>query len=472
MKRNFFINRRTMLRGLVGGALASVGLPWLEAMQGPTGTALAGGPPTPVRLITWFFGNGVVLNRWVPGGIRTPVTGAGFPLSAELAPFINVKEYVSVASGFHNKCADLMTHHEGMTLFSGHTMTDQGQGQGIFSNARGPTVDQVAAKAMAGLTTIPSVQMGVVNKVSMADYGTTMHNLSHKGHLQPLPPIKNPQQIFQSFVSLFTPQDDPSKPVRLGVTDAVLEDFKALKMQLGQADNLRMDAHMQGLSELEKKIQALPPVCALPIKPAQTSDDLDGITAVNAALGDLIAFAFACDVTRVVSFLFGGGASEAGFTEIGLSSQHMLSHNHSTNALSSSGPYQESGQVNEMHKGVVYQMQKLAYLVEKLKSTPDGFGGNLLDNTVVLASSDCSEGFSHDIHDQPILLIGGGGGRLKHPGIHVRSTSDRNTSDVVLTALQAVVPTATELGSIDPMYYVNGSPDPAYSNTPLLELKA
>jgi hypothetical protein len=278
-------------------------------------------------------------------------------------------------------------------------------------------------------------------------------------------------QIFQSFVSLFTPQDDPSKPVRLGVTDAVLEDFKALKTQLGAADKLRMDAHMQGLSELEKKIQALPPVCALPAKPSQTSDDLDGITAVNAALGDLIAFAFACDVTRVVSFLFGGGASEAGFTEIGLSSQHMLSHNHSTNALSSTGPYQESGEVSDMHKGVVYQMQKLAYLVEKLKSTPDGFGGNLLDNTVVLASSDCSEGFSHSIHDQPILLIGGGGGRLKHPGIHVRSTTDRNTSDVVLTALQAVVPTATELGSVDPMYYVNNAPDPAYSNTPVLELK-
>ncbi len=470
MKRNFFINRRTMLRGLVGGAIASVGLPSLEAMQSSSGTALAGGPTAPVRLITWFFGNGVVLNRWVPGGIRTPITGANFPLSTELAPFINVKEYVSVASGFHNKCADLMTHHEGMTLFSGHTMRDQGQGQGIYSNARGPTVDQVAAQAIGGLTTIPSVQMGVINKVSMADYGTTMHNLSHKGHLQPLPPIKNPQQIFQSFLSLFTPQDDPSKPVRLGVTDSVMEDFKALKMRLGTADNLRMDAHMQGLSELEKKIEALPPVCALPLKPSQTSDDANGITAVNAALSDLIAFAFACDVTRVVSFLFGGGASEAGFSEIGLSSQHMLSHDHSTNALSSTEPYQESGSVNDMHKGVVYQMQKLAYLVEKLKSTPDGFGGNLLDNTVVLASSDCSEGFSHSIHDQPILIIGGGGGRIKQ-GVHVRSTSERNTSDVVLTVLQAVVPTATELGSVDPMYHVNNAPDPAYSNTPVTELK-
>lgn len=470
--RPTFINRRTMLRGLVGGAIASVGLPSLEAMLNRNGTAFANGPPIPVRFLTWFFGNGVVLNRWVPGGIRTPVTGANYPLSPELAPLVNVQEYVSVASGFHNKCAQQITHHEGMTVFSGHTMTDVGQGQGFFSNARGPTVDQIVAAQIGSLTSIPSVQMGVINKISMADYGTTMHNLSHKGHLQPLPPLKNPQQIFASFVSLFTPPNDPSKPIRLGVTDAVLEDFKALKMRLGAADNLRMDAHMQGLSELETKIKALPPLCALPGQPAQTSDNLDGITAVNAALGDLVAFAFACDVTRVISFLFGGGASEAGFTEVGLGSQHALSHGHSTNALVAGAPaYQESGQVDDMHKGVVYQMQRLAYLVEKLKSTPDAAGGNLLDNTVIMASSDCSEGFSHNIHDQPILLIGGGGGNLKHPGIHVRDSNDRNASDVVLTALQAVIPTATEVGSIDPMYYYNGAPDPAYSSTPLMALK-
>ncbi len=471
MKHNI-INRRTLLRGLVGGAMATVGLPTLDAMLNGNGTALAGGPPLPVRFITWFFGNGVVLNRWVPGGIRNPITGANYPLSPALAPFASVRDYVSVASGFHNKCAKQITHHEGMTVFSGHTMADVGNGQGFFSNARGPTVDQVIASQIGTLTTIPSVQMGVINQISMADYGTTMHNLSHKGHLAPLPPIKSPLQIFQSFASLFTPQNDASKPVRLGVADAVLEDFKALKMRLGKADNIRMDAHMQGLVELETKIQALPPVCALPGQPIETSDDVNGITAVNAALGDLIAFAFACDVTRVVSFLFGGGASEAGFTEIGLTSQHSLSHGHSTNALAPGAPaYTESGDVDDMHKGVVYQMEKLAYLVEKLKSTPDAAGGNLLDNTVIFASSDCSEGFSHNIHDQPMLLIGGGGGRLKHPGIHVRSTNDRNASDVVLTAIQAVVPTLTEVGSIDPMYYVNNAPDPAYSNNPLLELK-
>lgn len=469
MKRNV-LDRRTMLRGLVGGAMASVGLPILDAMLNGNGTALADGTPIPVRLITWCFGNGIVLNRWVPGGIRTPVTGPNYPVSPELAPLASVIDYVSIASGFENKCADQITHHEGMTIFSGHTMADVGQGQGFYSNARGPTMDQVAAEQIGSQTSIPSVQMGVVTKISQADFGTTMHNLSHKGHLQPLPPIKNPQTIYQSFVDLFTPPDDPSKPVRLGVADAVLQDFKELKTKLGTKDRIRMDAHMEGLTELETKIKALPPLCALPIQPAEVSDDIDGITKVNQAMSDLIAFAFACDVTRIASMLFVGGASEASYTEIGLSSQHSISHGFSTNALNFGQSYNESGSVDQMHQGVVYTMQQLAYLAQKLRSTPDAGGGNLLDNTAMFVSSDCAEGWNHGLKDQPMLVIGKGGGRLKYPGIHYRASGWRNASDVLLTVLQSIIPTATEVGSLAPPFQLPG-PDPAYSNTPVDELK-
>ncbi|MFT3776389.1 MAG: DUF1552 domain-containing protein [Minicystis sp.] len=470
MKRNV-LDRRTVLRGLVGGAAAAVGLPLLDAMLNSNGTALANGNPLPVRLMTWCFGNGVVLNRWVPGGIRTPVTGPNYPISPELAPFTPVIDYVSVASGFGNKCHYTITHHEGMTIFSGHSMADIGKGQGIYSNARGPTIDQVAAKKIGQFTAIPSVQMGVVSQISMADYGTTMHNLSHKDYLQPLPPIKNPQTIYQSFVDLFTPPEDPSKPVRLGVADAVLEDFKELKQKLGANDKIRMDAHMEGLSELEAKIKSLPPVCGLPNQPLETTDVVDGITKINQAMSDLIAFAFACDVTRIGSLLFVGGASEAAYTEIGLSSQHTISHGFSTNAVGT-GPYTESGKVDQMHQGVVYTMQQLAYLANKLKSTPDGAGSNLLDNSVIFASSDCAEGFNHGLKDQPMLIIGRAGGKLKYPGIHYRAQNYRNASDVLLTVLNAVVPEVTEVGSLLPQYQLSDGPDPAYSNTPLVELQA
>ena len=102
MNKRTTLSRRTMLRGMAGGAAVMVGLPILDAMLNSNGTAFAGGSPIPVRMVTWCFGNGVLLNRWVPGGIRNPVTGANYPLSEELMPLANVKEYVSVCSGFHS----------------------------------------------------------------------------------------------------------------------------------------------------------------------------------------------------------------------------------------------------------------------------------------------------------------------------------------------------------------------------------
>lgn len=467
------LNRRTVLRGMVGGAMASVGLPLLESMLNSTGTAFADGSPLPVRLVSWCFGNGVILNRWVPGGIRTPITGPNFPLGDNLKPLEPVRPYVSICSGFDNKCKYQITHHEGMTIFSGHTMTDIGQGSGFFSNARGPSMDQRAADALAQYTPIPSIQVGVLTQISMADYGTTMHNVSHKGHLQPLPPIKNPQTVYASLQELWTPKEDPSKPSRLAVVDAVRQDLNDLKKRLGTKDQLRMDAHIEGMFELEKKLETIPPACALPGMPTETSDPVDGIRPVSEAMSDLIAFAFSCDLTRVASCLWMGGASEAGFPEIGTPSQHSLSHGHWTNALAAGAPpYEESGQIEQMNAGIMYEMEMVSYLAEKLMNMPDPAGGNLLDNSVIMVSSDCSEGFAHSLVDFPLCIIGKGGGRLVHPGIHFRVNDHRNASDVVLSVLQAVVPEATELGSTAPEYLVDGQPDPAYSNTPYLPLKA
>ncbi|HZO16943.1 MAG TPA: hypothetical protein VFB62_26885, partial [Polyangiaceae bacterium] len=58
--------RRTLLRGVVGGAAAALALPTLEAMLNDNGDALARGGELPRRLLTWVFGNGCRLDHWVP----------------------------------------------------------------------------------------------------------------------------------------------------------------------------------------------------------------------------------------------------------------------------------------------------------------------------------------------------------------------------------------------------------------------
>ena len=58
------IDRRTMLRGVLGGAAVAVGLPLLEISLDDHGTALADGGALPVRFGTWFWGCGMNPDRW------------------------------------------------------------------------------------------------------------------------------------------------------------------------------------------------------------------------------------------------------------------------------------------------------------------------------------------------------------------------------------------------------------------------
>lgn len=430
------IPRRTFLRGLAGGSAAVVGLPLLEAMLDRHGEALADGAALPTRFVTWFFGNGVILPRFEPAA-----TGANYPLSEELQPLAAVRDYVTVLTGLRNRCEQIITHHEGMTVFNGYTMVEI---NGLFSKAGGPTIDQLVAAKIGQDTPSASVHLGVSKHLSVMDSGTTMHALSHKGPNEPQYPKFNPQEVWTELFGAFVPKPD-DRALRASILDAVRDQTDALRGKLGALDNQRLDAHLDGVRALEKKIDAAPPQCALPGMPSETNTDMNGVeplTAVNDVMSDLLVYAFQCDITRVASVLFHGGAAETVFAELGQWSAH---HNNT----------HDPGAQQAVHEAVVYIMARFADFLGKLKAAVDIDGKNLLDSSIVYCSSDCAEGLSHSIERQPIILAGHGRNKLIYPGIHVQAapfpTAAGNTSDVLLTCLQAFDPAATSVGGGAPM---------------------
>ena len=82
------IHRRTLLRGLLGGAAVALGLPTFELFLDRHGEALASGDAFPKRFGVWFWGNGIGPNpaNWIPKG-----TGADWSLSPIMAPLAPVK---------------------------------------------------------------------------------------------------------------------------------------------------------------------------------------------------------------------------------------------------------------------------------------------------------------------------------------------------------------------------------------------
>lgn len=438
------IGRRTMLRGLLGGSAVAVGLPILESMLDDHGEAFAGGEPLPKRFISFFYGNGVQLDRWEP-----TITGPGWELTDQLAPFAAIKDFVTLCTGLHNpQESPPITHHEGLMAFTGHSYLPS-DADGFASEWGGPTIDQVIADIIAASDPRPihSLQVGITKFDSPVDNGTAGKSISCQGvpgALTAKYPVQNPQTIWNTlFAEYEAPVDD--KAMRVGVLDAVNADLQELHQRVGQADKQRIQAHFDNLAELENKIAALPPPCSIPEDPQFTNSEPNGsedLVLTNQLMSQLIAHAFACDLTRVASNMF---CSVASPVVIGQAESTLNHHGHS-----------HANDIG-LHNNIVFIMERLAELLQILHDTPDVDGTSLLDSTLVFATSEVSQGWTHSWHRQPILIGGHGRGHLVHPGIHFQavapmypgddSTSAGSTSDVLLTLARCFDPAIPSIGS-------------------------
>src|SRR5450432_4658260 len=246
-----FIPRRTFLRGaLVGGASVAVPLPRLAGMLNGNGTAYADGKPLPVRFGTWFFGNGIIPERWIPS--RTG-SGNNWTLSEQLEPLQAVKPYLNVLTGFTIKIPNNAPH---ASMPCAALTGAQTGGGGVLL----PSVDQVVAKLTGTGAIYPTgLHVGVSNTTGATSLGLA---ISYGGPNAPNPPNYSPAALFKSLMQFATTAGGAPKPAdpelsnRNLVLDAVLADAKALRVRLGTDDQQRLDLHMEGLGQLQQQIVA------------------------------------------------------------------------------------------------------------------------------------------------------------------------------------------------------------------------
>lgn len=423
------LHRRTMLRGMFGAAAVGISLPVLDIMLNDNGDALAQGDPLPKRFGLFYWGNGVKVDRWNPGS-----TGGNYPLSPALMPLAAVKDYVSVVSGMRIMTGNQQGHHAGTVgMMSGAPMIPQdAMGAPFASTYSAPSMDQVVAGHIGGETRFGSIEVGVSESIITGE-GTTLRYLSHNGPDNVNPPTYSPREVFNRiFGTGFTPPGedpviDPRLALRRSVLDAVMDDASSLRNRLGTVDQTRLDQHLDGVRTLERQIERLesmpePPAlsaCVLPDQPGEFGRD--ALIERNRAMSGLLAMALACDQTRVFSNMFSGSVSYTSYPGA-FTGHHTMTHD-------------EGGNQPLVHQITVFIMSRFAELLQALRDTPEG-DGNLLDNCVILASTDTADGRGHTIEDYPILVAGRGGGRLRS-GVHYRSNGE-NTSKVLLSCLQAM----------------------------------
>ncbi len=432
------IGRRTMLRGVIGAATAAIALPRLDAMLNGHGNAYAAGGMLPRRFGVWAWANGAHPDTWFPA---TP--GANPVLPDELSPLAPVQDAMMIIGGMHVPHAPGRGHAGPNT----HIMTGMATsppsvpGGNLPYTASGPSVDQLVAAQIGQNTPLASIQVGV-DKSQPPEGGTSYHWWSHNGPNSPNPCMYSCSAVFSLLFGGGVPMTpgggtsapDPALAMRKSILDAVLDDATDLRSTLGVTDKHRLDQHLDGIRAIEKRLafmNGLPTAagssCTKPSSPDATlvgdneSYDVRG-KLINQTMSELLAMAFACDITRVFVFQLVQPGSLITIPSVGVTSQyHALTHSEWT------GP--------RCRAVVKLFMSELSVFIQALKAMPEG-SGTVLDNCAIMATCDCNQGPLHGSDNYPILTFGKAGGLRTNT--YYQSATAENACLVPYTLASAV----------------------------------
>jgi len=408
--------RRTFLRG-AGVALA---LPFLDAMA-PAFTALAASGPAR-RLGYIYIPMGMNPAAWIPKG-----DGKITELSPSLASLMPFLEQVTVVTNTELKDMAYPTgnHAAANAIFLSNVRPKRTEGNDY---ELGTTVDQIAAKQLGRETAIPSLELGtdLIAQVGNCDNGLACaykNNLSWSSATTPLPAAADPRVGFERLFGDGATPKERSTELRKNrsILDWVTEDMARLQRKVGVADRNKVDQYLDSIREVERRIQnaekqssdgSLPPLQ----RPISVPENWEEHVKL---MFDLQVLALQSDVTRVITFQMAREASTRTYPQIGVpEAHHPVSHH-----------VNDPEKLSKLAKINGYHVSLFAYLVGKLKATPDG-DGTLLDHTTYLIGSGMGNPDIHDHTNLPAVIAGGKGGR------HIRYPRPVPFANVHLTLLE------------------------------------
>ncbi|MGA0604730.1 DUF1552 domain-containing protein [Phenylobacterium sp. VNQ135] len=430
--RTLRFNRRSMLRGLLGGGAVTMGIPLLDVFLDGHGAALANGAPLPTRFATFFWGLGLTPTRWEPKTV-----GPNFDLPPQLA-FLegSLQKKTSVFTGFTVGLDGRPSHPHwtGMAAI----MTGQCPAKDK-SFDRLNSFDTVISDKIGGGTRFRSIE-ATPFRGAVSAYSSRGEDAFKMADDSPL----------ALYTRLFGPgfhdpnagdwKPDPQVLVKKSVLSAVKEQRDALWQDVGTSDRARLDQYYTAVRELEQKLDAElrepPPAeaCVVPKAPVDLprKGDVPTVTYNNKHMCELIAMALACNQTNVVNYMFTPATSEMyrpGDTPV------YHAHTHEEPIDGKLGYQPISSELADISVG------GFGHFLKTLEGIREG-EGTLLDHALVLGYSDTGWAKIHSIDNIPMLLVGGANGRHKG-GQHIKVGADPVTR-VSLTAQQLVgVPVGT-----------------------------
>ncbi len=492
------MNRRAFLRGV---GTIGIALPTLEIMLEEKAFAQATGPR---RFGIFFCGQSLGADNDRRNFFVPPNAGLNYTTSVGLTPLQtrNVKSDVSVVSGLYiptglgagMRGPDFhpFSYWPMLNGTSNWTGTPQSEGSVIGEGA-----DQIIGRTFGTGTKFATINyQGQPHFYGNGDFNgrdVISFKKNSNGSISRVVNQVSPQAAFISLFGTFTPLGggpvDPKVQAELvkrrSILDSILNDRDKLLRQLGSSDQQRLTQHLDEIRDLEKRIVASTPssansACIKPKDPgADPAKDLSARysneKARNLIFMDLIHMAFACDLTRAATMMlttaqchmsaksidsaFAGVDSGCEPHEIGHNARGAPQQAPTGTPVSITNPNIAASDRNSYVMSLIHawHVDQFAYLVQKMKATPDGTK-TLLDNSALILCFEGGHGRllntatdsdkligTHSTENMAMLVAGRAGGLM--PGKHIIKTGI-HPAQVTISAMKAVGYSGSSLGQV------------------------
>ena len=443
------LSRRTMLRGLG----ATIALPLLDSMV-PALSALRTTAAAGVRRMAIIYTpNGMMMPNWTPKG-----EGAAFEFSPILEALAPYRDQLLVLSGLADRYGwpqgDEGTgdHARAAATFLTGVHVKKTEGADIQG---GVSMDQIAAKALGAETQLASLELALesVELLGACDSGYSCayaNTIAWRSPTTPLPMENDPRAVFERLFGATDTTDAAARLARIAkersILDSVGERVRALQRGLGPRDTAKVAEYLDAVRDVERRIQKAEQQSARHLPVVERPAGVPATFEEHAKLMcDLLLLAFQTDMTRVSTFMLGREVSGRAYPEIGVPDSHHPTSHHQN----------DPEKLAKLAKINVFHMKQFAYLVEKMRATPDG-DGTLLDHSMLLYGSGISDSNVHMHDNLPLVLVGGGAGQIKG-GRHLQYPKDTPVTNLFLNMLDKLGVPAEGIGdSTGRLEYLSG----------------
>ena len=412
------IKRREMILGIPAGFGALLGTNLLsgitQAAEKPAINTVGG----PKRIIFFLQNHGFDPLTCIPKGLSESCALDGITLEKPMQALEPYKNRMHIVTGLHGRHTS-----PGHSAFFGALGAYRG-GTGVPPSAA--TIDYALSQSLPQ-TILPPLCIGMESLESMKAR-PTLATLTASGPNQPIFMHCDPNMLYQMLFGSIAEGDIKKHYQARSDVMLEIEHMAKLKLKgLPQSDSERYEKYVNGFRDLNGLREKLSKISGQLRKYAPKLDDRYSKpkfeTDWHDALLEIGIAALQANLTNVLTIASGCGEYFGSWKGLGVSDTgHGLGH------------------IDQPGNGIWtkirhYNCEMLVKLMKALEAIPEGTG-SMMDNTLIVYSSNNGKEQHTDGSNWPFVLLGNGGGRFKTGQYtHVK---ERPINDLYTTFLRGV----------------------------------